>query len=113
MDPDTLETTTTVNITSPYFLVEIVTLEQSTGLFVGIAQGYSSVNNTGVILAGRVAADGKSIKLGKAAEFVTSYSLDPRITRLSSNSFAISYYSYSSPATLRTKYGKCSCFLAI
>ncbi len=98
-----LEETTSVHTTSynDYNLYKIITLDQSSGIFVSISQDVSSQDETAYVMVGRVTVsdDEYSIAYGSKVKYADIYSLNPMITSLSSIAFAISYYDDSKMAT--------------
>jgi len=100
---------TTASLTVPYPLYGIKTLSQGNGIFVGIFQDFDDLSNTANVVAGKVSVDGKSIALGNTALYepeVKDFSVDPRITRLSDNTFALSYFQYIGVSGVYTRFGK-------
>ena len=77
-----------------YKVYEIATLSQSDGTFVGISQDISSIDNDlAIVFIGKVSSDGKTITFGSPVVYSPDqYSLNPACSRLSDNSFAITYY---------------------
>lgn len=91
-----------------YYIYEIITLSKVDGIFVGICQDYNNVAETAYIIAGKLIKNENNyeIKLQPSATPYTSvYSVDPTITRMSDNSFAIVYYNYETNK-VETSYGK-------
>lgn len=85
---------------------DMVTLSQSTGLFVGICQDSQSALNTDYVVAGIVDPVTHTIStLSVSEQYGTEYSSTPRITRLSNTEFAIAYYA-GDPQRLFTRYGR-------
>lgn len=92
----------------PYFLYEIETLCQSSGLFVAITQEFTNTSSA-YILAGSLRMDSNSSSMlsltwGEPMPYTFGYSLSPQISRLSDNSFAIVYYNNASNVLL-TRHG--------
>jgi hypothetical protein len=88
---------------------ELKVLSRLNGIFVGIREDASTASVTGFIAAGRVDEKTYAIELGNEVEYNGGFSLNPHITRLSDNSFAISYYNISSDfliSNVLTRYGK-------
>ena len=103
-----LEETTEVHTAyyeEDYNLYKIVTLDQSSGIFVSISQDVSNVTETAYVMIGRVtvsADDEYNIVYGSKVQYADIFSLNPMVTSLSSVAFAISYYDNS---TIATRYG--------
>lgn len=75
---------------------EVVTLSQAGGLFVAVEQDFSDEADQAFVFAGLVQADGTAFTLGDRVLYSDDvYSVNPVITRLSENSFAMSYYDTS------------------
>ena len=95
--------------TSPvldYPIVDILTLNSASGLFVGLCQDINVDEPTDFIVAGTVEKNNKYAisALVKSESYVgTQYSVSPSITRLSDTEFAIAYYG---DTFLETRYGK-------
>jgi hypothetical protein len=82
-------------LSSNYFIYEIATLSStsSAGYFVAICQDYSALEETAFVVVGEVVYSSNSIVLSTTnALYSTGYSLNPQITVLSGNSFALAYY---------------------
>ena len=77
-----------------YNLYKIITLDQSSGIFVSISQDVSNTTETAYIMTGQVTVKDNeySIVFGSKVKYADIYSLNPMITTLSSVAFAISYY---------------------
>lgn len=89
-----------------YNIVELVTLDADSGLFVGITQDVDENNPTGFVVAGRVNQQTHEVgTLSVSEEYGDKYSVSPVITRLSDSTFAIGYYS-GNPSQISTRYGK-------
>lgn len=84
-----------------YNLYKIITLDQSSGIFVSISQDVSSSDETAYIMTGQVTVKDNeySIVFGSKVKYADVYSLNPMITTLSSVAFAISYYDGTKMAT--------------
>jgi hypothetical protein len=103
---------TTATTTSYYHdLYDIAVLDNDNGLFVAISQDISSTESTASIVAGRITSPDKTIYFGSSVLYgegdVGEYSLDPRISRLSSTRFCVSYYEtkLSGKSAVYTLYG--------
>jgi len=89
-----------------YPIVEILTLNSASGLFVGLCQDIDEDAPTDFIVAGTVEKNNKYAisELVTSDSYVgTQYSVSPTITRLSDTEFAIAYYG---DTFLETRYGK-------
>lgn len=93
------------SLETSYFMYEVLTLNQNSGLFVGITQDSSNTSETAYLVAGKVDGATYKISLGKGVQYAEEYSMDPQITRLSNTTFAIAYYTYE-PGFLATRIGK-------
>ena len=92
---------------SNYFIYELATLSTTDGTFVGVCQDLSVDDESAFVISGKVDAGTYVITLVSSAEpYVALYSVDPVITRLSSDSFAIAYYSYINGTELETRFGE-------
>jgi len=95
--------------TSPvldYPIVDILTLNSASGLFVGLCQDINVDEPTDFIVAGTVEKNNKYAisALVKSESYVgTQYSVSPSITRLSDTEFAIAFYGLT---RVETRYGK-------
>eukprot|EP01041_Mallomonas_annulata_P005001 gene5001-10007_t len=100
----TIKATTTTSA----FIYQLSTLSQSSGLFVGLTQKDFTSEGLPAILAGKVSQDASSITLGTQKQYSDGYSLNPLMSRLTTNSFAVSYftpYVYNEPIYVSTFYG--------
>lgn len=105
--------TVTAQSTSTLNLYEFITLDQSSGVIVAIAQDTSSTEETAIVVAGSVdSATGAVTLSGSPVSYANEYSVYPQITRLSDSLFAISYYTYD-PFYLATRYGKHNFYFSI
>ena len=101
--PDTGKIEYTVD--TPYNIVELVTLNAATGLFVGITQDIDTDAQTGYVVAGKVNEQSHQIgNLVKSDEYGGNYSVSPVVIPLSKTTFAIGYY--SDDLKIVTKYGE-------
>lgn len=95
--------------TSPvldYPIVDILTLNSASGLFVGLCQDINVNEPTDFIVAGTVEKNNNYAisALVKSESYVgTQYSVSPSITRLSDTEFAIAFYGLT---RVETRYGK-------
>lgn len=95
-------------------LYDVITLDVMTGLFVAISQDLTDTAVTSTIVAGRATGANNPILIGDSVRYGQGdngeYSTDPRITSLSSNTFAISFFetSASGENVAATLYGMCS-----
>ena len=95
------------SVSVPYFLYEVATLSQSQGIFVSISQDFDGTLLDAIVVAGKVAANKTAISIGKPSPYqklAADYSVDPRISRLSETTFAVTYFTKTNVAT---RYGKC------
>jgi hypothetical protein len=85
---------------------DIATLDGNNGLFVAINQDTDPAADKATVIAGRTSAT-SSFTYGTPALYGGEYSVGPAITRLSDNSFAISYFDTNSAGSsiLVTRYG--------
>jgi hypothetical protein len=91
--------------TSTYDFYQLSVLDESSGLFVFVTQDTSKTVETAFVVAGQVDSETFAVALGTAVEYSSLYSLNPLITPLSANSFAMSYYDYTvTPNLLMTRY---------
>jgi hypothetical protein len=90
---------------SDYSFYEIVVLSQEYGTFVGITQDTSSTEETATVVVGQYMETTGSFSFGTAVLYSSIYSINPKISKLSGNSFAISYYNNDSSA-LATRIGR-------
>lgn len=88
----------------PHPIVEIVTLNSGSGLFVGLCQDINLDVATDFIVAGTVDKNNKYAisALVQSAQYGDVYSVSPAITRLSDTEFSIVYYG---TAYVETRYG--------
>jgi len=97
---------TSASVPVPYFLYEVATLSQGNGIFVSVSQDFDGTLLEAIVVAGKVSADRSAITIGQPKPYqklASDYSVDPRISRLSENSFAVTYFTKSDVAT---RYGK-------
>ena len=72
---------------------QIETISQADGVFVSIQQDMSADEDTAHVYAGKVLMDGSGFSLGQEVIYSDDpFSVNPLITRLTDNSFAMSYY---------------------
>lgn len=81
-------------------------LPDSDGAFVAICQDTSTSDETAYVVVGRANPSGPTITIydSSAVLYAQTYSVNPSIVALSSNSFMIGYY--NDPAKLFVAYGK-------
>jgi len=104
--PQESELVATSTLDSQIF--EIATLDGNNGLFVGINQDMDANADKATVVAGKTSAIApSSFSYGSPVNYGGEYSVDPAITRLSDNSFAISYFDTDAVGTsiLVTRYG--------
>jgi len=88
-------------------IADMVTLSQSTGLFVGICQDQEIAATQDYIVAGFVDPVTHVISpLMVSDQYAITYSVVPLITRLSDTAFAIAYTKAVTPQVFMTRYGK-------
>lgn len=88
---------------------DMATLSSTTGLFVGICQDTEAALKLNYVVAGTVNPTTYAISaLSQVAYNASSYSIAPRITRLSNTEFAIAYYygELNQPQYMVTQYGE-------
>ena len=107
VDPSSGSTSLTSTPTNSSFY-QVTTLNQATGLFIGIAQTFFA--NESFVTAGSVNGASGGVSLGQPALYgcYLYYSVNPYITRLSNTTFALSHYCSSANytiTTLNTQYG--------
>lgn len=85
-------------------IVEVLTLNSDSGLFVGLCQDIDPDVATDFIVAGTVDKTNKYAisDLIKSPQYGGNYSVEPSITRLSDTEFAIAYYGDDD---VKTRYG--------
>lgn len=94
------------SVDTSYSIVELVTLNSATGLFVGITQDIDEQGPTGYVVAGKVNEQSHKIgNLVKSDEYGGTYSVSPVIIPLSETTFAIGYYTDPPAVDIVTKYG--------
>lgn len=87
---------------------DIATLDATSGLFVVINQDFDTTKDTCTIIAGKIdKSNNYPMSYETPMVYAGQYSIDPAITRLSDNSFAITYFDSTAEGSsiLVTRYG--------
>lgn len=94
------------SLESKYYIYAMELLPDSDGAFVAICQDTSTNDETAYVVIGRANPSGPTITIydSSAVLYAQTYSVNPSIVALSSNSFMIGYY--NDPAKLFVAYGK-------
>lgn len=88
---------------STEYIFEIISLDQQSGIFVGISQDISFTAETAYVFAGLVDPTTYAITIKKSiSPYTDEFSLDPSLSRMSDSRFAIAYYSVIDAAVNNT-----------